>query len=119
MTVSYPYASFADIDVLLKTPRKSPLGRRHEKFSAEIYVGDYVNFPSMAVNYDRMEVSPKSIKQEMSVFSVPINSRSLIIFEKRRVMTVWLWFYTVRKWVTLNNNTFLSTYLILCSIPPN
>jgi hypothetical protein len=84
MTVSYRYASFAEIDGLLKTPRKSLLGRRHEQFAAEIYVGDYVKFPSVAVNYDKMEVSPKGLKQEMSVFSVPVNSGSLIGFENRR-----------------------------------
>jgi hypothetical protein len=84
MTVSYRYASFAEIDDLLETPMKSPLGRRHEQFGAEIYVGDYVKFPSVAVNYDKMEVSPKGLKPEMSVFSVPVNSGSLIGFENRR-----------------------------------
>jgi hypothetical protein len=38
----------------------------------------------VAVNYDKMEVSPKGLKQEMSVFSVPLNSGSLIGFENRR-----------------------------------
>jgi hypothetical protein len=84
MTVSYRYASFAVIDDLLKTPKKSPLGRRHAQFAAEIYVGDYVKFPLVAVNYDRMEVSTKSLKQEISVFSVPVNLGSLIGFEKIR-----------------------------------
>jgi hypothetical protein len=84
MTVSYQYGSLADIDALLKTPRKSLLGRRHAHFAAEIYVGDYFKLPSVAVNYDRMEVPLKSLKQEMSVFSVPVNSGSLIGFEKRR-----------------------------------
>jgi hypothetical protein len=84
MTVSYHYASFAEIDGLLKTQRKSPLGRRHAQFAAEIYVGDYVKFHSVAVNCDKMEVSPKGLKQEMSVFSVPVNSGSFIGFENRR-----------------------------------
>jgi hypothetical protein len=82
--VSYRYASFTEIDTLLKSPRKSTLGRRHTQFAAEIHVGDYVKFHSVALNYDRMEVPPKSLRQQMYVFSVPVNSGSLIEFEKRR-----------------------------------
>jgi hypothetical protein len=80
MTVSYLYASFAEIDALLKTPRKSPLGRRNDQFATEIYVGDYVKFPSVAVKCNNMEVSLKSHKQEMSLFNVPVNWGSLIGF---------------------------------------
>jgi hypothetical protein len=43
-----------------------------------------VKLPSVAVNYDRMEVSPNILIQKISVFNVPVNSGSLIGFEKRR-----------------------------------
>jgi hypothetical protein len=83
MTVSFRYASCEEIDGLLKTPRKPPLGRRHDQF-AHICAGDYVKLPSLAMNHDKMEVSPKGLKQEMSVFSVPVNQGSLIGFDNRR-----------------------------------
>jgi hypothetical protein len=62
--VTYRYVLLSEILSLVVAPRKSHLGEIHDKLGTEVYIGEYMKFRCVAVNYDHMEVSDKAVKQQ-------------------------------------------------------